>query len=55
MCRGTKIAIVTKKVMNTTIDADVYAYLDSARGMVPRSTYVNAILRNAMNGEPVEC
>jgi len=54
MCLGTK-GVITKTKLTATIDLDVMKHLENTRGTYPLSTYVNAILRNAMNGEPVEC
>jgi len=55
MCRGTKVGQITKCKLTTTIDTELYDYIENARGSTPRSTYVNAMLRNSMDGVPTQC
>ncbi|MCC4766411.1 hypothetical protein FXW07_07225 [Methanosarcina sp. DH1] len=35
----------TKDALNITLDFDVLSKLDNARGVAPRSTYINNVLR----------
>jgi len=55
MCRGTKRGLYTKDKINVTIDKEVMSHIESVRGTIPVSTYINSILRTSIYGEPVEC
>lgn len=55
MCRGISPGVYTKGRITATVDLDVRDYLEKNKGSDSLSVQINALLRKAIYGEPVEC